>query len=118
MSLFLYSLAKCGKDIEISDRNVELFNGNPTEVFTNKVTVKAIVKTLTGVTVFDSTNTETVATHEMKVEFIAGVAAEQWILFKGKRIRILTAENCAENDAILILMCTERGLDSKVVNDA
>ena len=118
MSLFLYSLAKDGKDIEISDRNVELFNGKPSEVFTNPLPVKALVKTLTGVTVFDSTNTETIATHEMRIEFIAGITAEKWILFKGKRIRILTVDNCCENDEVLILMCTERGLDSKVVNDA
>lgn len=118
MSLFQRNLNKCGKDIDLVDRNMSIFNGNPVENFTNPVPVKALVKTLNGVTVFDDTNTERVATHKFCIAFIDGVTSEKWIIFKGKNINILTVENCCENDEKLILMCTERGLDSKVVNEA
>ena len=53
----------------------------------------------------------------MCLAYIAGVGAEQWINFNNKRLRIITAENCCEDNKVLILMCTERGLDSQVVND-
>ena len=118
MSLFLYQLAKNGKDIDIGDRDHAIINGLPAEVFTNAITVKAIVCTVTGISVFDDTNTERVATHKLCLEYVSGVTSEKWILFKGKRLKILTVENCCEEDKVLILMCTERGTDSKVVNDA
>ena len=116
--LFKRELAKCGHNIEIADRNMDIFNGLPREVFSNQTPIRATIKTLSGVKVFDSTNTERVATHEMKIKFIAGFTAEKWILFNGKRIKILTVENVMEKNICLKLMCTERGLDSKVVNDA
>lgn len=118
MSLFTYQLARRGKDIDIADRDLKIVNGLPTEVFSGAVTVKGLLCTVTGVSVFDDTNTERVATHKICIEFTAGITAEKWILFNSKRIKILTVENCCEEDSVLILMCTERGLDSKVVNEA
>ena len=118
MSLFKRNLNKCGQDIEILDRNMATINGLPQEVFNNAIETRGIISTLKGVSVFDDTNTERVATHKICIEYISGVTSEKWISFKGKRIKILTVENCCEKDETLILMCTERGLDSKVVNDA
>lgn len=118
MSLFKRNLKKCGKPINLVDRNMSIFNGLPAENFSNPVPVTALVKTLNGVTVFDNTNTERVATHQFCIEFIEDVTSEKWINFKGKNIKVLTVENCCENDEKLILMCTERGLDSEVVNQA
>lgn len=118
MSLFDYQLAKNGKDIDIGDRGQKIISGLPTEVFKNAITVKAIIRTVTGISVFDDTNTERVATHKVCISYVSGVTSEKWILFRGKRMKILTVENRCEEDSVLILMCTERGLDSKVVNDA
>ncbi len=119
MSLFLYNLAKCGKSIDIEHRDNKIINGLPTEVFTPLLSaIKAIIKTVSGVSVFDSTNTLTVITHKILIDYNENVTAEKWINYKGKRIRIVTHENCAENDGMLILMCTERGTDGKVVNSA
>ena len=119
MSLFLRNLAKYGKDVIIEDRDVKIINGKPVEVFSNPTpTLKAIMKTLTGVTVFDSTNTERVATHRLSMIFRAEVTAEKWVKFGTKRIKILNVEDCCEDERVMILMCTERGEDSKVVNQA
>jgi len=111
-------LARRGIDITVEDRDTKTINGQVSEVFTNPVTVKALIKTIHGVAVFDSTNTERVATHKMCLIYSADITAEQWIKLGTKRIKILTAENYCEKGEQLILMCTERGEDSKVVNEA
>ena len=118
MSLFLRALARCGKAVTIEDRNARLNNGVVSEVFSNPINVTAIVRTVSGVSVFDDTNTETVATHKIRIVFNSAITSEKWIKLGSKRIRIITVENCEEKDEVMILMCTERGLDSKVVNDA
>lgn len=120
MSLFARNLNKYGKDVTFEDRNEKILNGQSSEVFDNVRNDRAIIKTLRGKSVFDSTNTERVATHEMRLNWRADVGAEQWVRRTGttKRLKILTAENCCANDEILILMCTERGDASKVVNSA
>mgnify|MGYP003658085532 CR=1 FL=1 len=117
MSLFTRNLARCGKSITIEDRDMDIINGHPIEVFSNPVITTALIKTVSGISVFDNTNTDTIVTHKMCLAYIAGVGAEQWINFNNKRLRIITAENCCEDNKVLIIMCTERGLDSQVVND-
>lgn len=117
MNLFSRNLSKCGKSVTIEDRDMEMINGFPVEVFSNPVITTAIIKTVSGISVFDNTNTDTIVTHKMCLAYISGVGAEQWVSFNSKRFRILTAENCCEDNKVLILMCTERGLDSQVVND-
>lgn len=120
MSLFARNLNKYGTDVTFEDRNEVIINGQSSEVFDNVRNDRALIKTLSGVKVFDGTNTERVATHEMRLVYRADVGAEQWVRKTGttKRLKILTAENCCENDEVLILVCTERGEDSKVVNQA
>ncbi len=118
MSLFARNLLKCGQAITIEDRDNQILNGLPTEVFSNPIPTTGIIKTVTGKSVFDSTNTERVATHRICMAFQAGITAEKWVKFGTKRIKILTVENCCEKDQVLILMCSERGEESKVVNTA
>lgn len=120
MSLFARNLSKYGKAVVFEDRNENIVNGQSSEVFSNAREDTAIIKTLRGKSVFDGTNTERVATHELRLVYRGDVGAEQWVRKAGttKRLKILTAENCCENDTVLVLMCTERGEDSKVVNKA
>lgn len=119
MRLFKRNLARCGFDVVIEERDEDIISGKTTELFTNAVAVRALVKTLKGVTVFDNTNTERVATHELCIAFpVETVTAENWVTLKGKRLKILNVVNCGECDEILKLFCTERGEDSKVVNRA
>ena len=113
MSLFARNLARCGKDITLQNRDIEApIFGTPdfTETFSGDQVVKAIVKTVNGKTFFDGVNTETNITHEMRIDYLAGVTAETWILFNSRRIDILSVENCCENDDVLILTCSERGV--------
>lgn len=119
-NLFKRNLAKCGRTISVSERAERIINGQSSEVFTPFIAPDplAIVKTVRGVSVFDDTNTERVATHEVCLEYVAGVTAEMWVKLDTKYIKILTVENCCEKDEVLKLMCTERGEDSKVVNEA
>lgn len=195
MTLFSRNLNKCGQDVSIEERDERILNGQSSEVFTNPIAVRAIVKTLRGKKIFDDTNTERVATHELCIAaprvlsllsiteaglvatvttasahglstgFVGDIAgavepeynltgvtitvtsattftypllsapsgpatgtltftyiqiytAENWVKFGTRRIKVLTVENCCEKDEVLRLMCTERGEDSKVVNQA
>lgn len=118
MSLFTRNLKRCGQSITIQDRDVSIIDGLPREVFSNPIATTGIIKTLKGMAVFDDTNTERVATHEICIAYQAGITSERWVLFGTKRIKILTVENCCEKDEVLKLMCTSRGEDSKVVNQA
>ncbi len=118
MSLFTRNLAKYGKPVEIFDRNERIINGRSSEVFTSIDTDTAIVKTLKGVTVFDSTNTERVATHRLCLAYRADVGAEQWVKLGTKYLKILTHSNVCEDSEKLVLVCTERGEDSKIANQA
>lgn len=116
MSLLQHSINKCGQDVTFEDRNMKIISGLTQEVFDNPRVRKVIVKTVNGVSVFDDTNTERVVTHKITMPFEAGIGSEQWITLGTKRLKVLLADNCAEQDKVLILMCTERGEDSKVVN--
>jgi len=118
MSLLAYSINKCGQDVTFEDRNTAILNGQTQEVFDNPRVRKVIIKTVSGVSVFDKTNTERVVTHKITMPFETGIGSEQWVKLSTTRLKIILAENCAEQDKVLILMCTERGEDSKVVNSA
>lgn len=118
MSLFARNLNKYGKDIVIQSRTMGTLNGLPSEVFGDPIDSRGIIKTVTGITAFDSTNVETVITHRICIAYDVDVTAEKWILFKSKRIRIVSVENVCEMDEQMILLCTERGTNAKVVNEA
>jgi hypothetical protein len=120
MSLFTRNLEKHGKSVTIEDRNEAIISGKSSIVFSNSRIDKALISTLKGVSVYDSTNTKQEATHKISMVWRDDVGAEQFIrrTDSTKRLRILTAENCCEKDRVLILMCTERGEDSKIVNNS
>ena len=118
MSLTVRNIAKKGKDIEISDRVTTLTPDGNVATFPNAVTVKARVCTVTGVKVFDDTNTEIEITHKVIMNFVAGITSEKWIKIGNKRIKIVTVDDCDAEGEILILMCTERGNEAKEVNSA
>lgn len=113
MRLFARNLAKCGQTVTLQNRNIvaPLFgSSNHDEAFSNDQEVLAIVKTPNGKTFFDGVNTETNITHELCIEYLAGVTSETWILFKGRRFDILQVINCCEKDNTLKLLCSERGI--------
>ena len=112
MSLFKRNLAKYGQPITLQNREIKppLF-GKPDfdETFSGDQVVTGIVSTKRGKTLFDGVATDNPITHKISIEFLAGVTAETWVLFKGSRLDIPDVENCCEKDEVLILRCTERG---------
>lgn len=113
MSLFKRNLAKCGQPITLQNRDIQApVFGTPDfdEEFSDIDTVQAIVKTKSGKTFFDGVATERLITHEICIEYVAGVTAETWVEFKGRRIDVLQVTNCCEKDEVLILTCSERGV--------
>lgn len=113
MALFDVSLAKRGQTITLQNRNIvePLFGFTDfNEAFSGDTNVQALITTIDGKTFFDGVSTETPITHEFRIHYLAGVTAETWVLFKGRRVDVLTVENCCEEDKILILTCTERGV--------
>lgn len=118
-ALFKRNLAKYGKTITLQNRDIEppLFGTSDfDETFSGDIDRTAIVRTIDGKTFFDGVSTDRLITHKFSIEFEAGVidddtvTAETWILFKGKRIDVLAVENCCEEDKVLILTCTNRGV--------
>lgn len=117
-ALFTRNLAKRGKDVVFEDRDLTPVNGVATEVFSNPREDRALVKTLRGKKVFDQVNLERIATHELRLVWREDITAEQWVRLGARRLRILTAENCCEDDGVLVLVCTERGDGGKLANSA
>lgn len=113
LQLFKRNLAKRGETITLQNRDIipPVF-GTPDfdESFSGDQNVTALICTERGKTLFDGVAIDTPITHKISIEYIVGVTAETWILFNGRRFDILDVENCCENDEILKLMCTERGV--------
>jgi len=118
VSLFSRNLQKYGKDIILEDRDARTVSGVMQEVFSNPATVKAITKTVSGVSLFDDTNTEVDITHRISIEYIAGLTSEKWVKLNGRRLRVVNVENCCEENKTMILRCTERGVDTVDTNNA
>ena len=114
-----YCVGDFRKEIEIKVRDITVPVGSSVdhgELFTDFLTVRAIVETLGGVEIFDGTNTIGVATHQFIIDFRPGVTFENMVVFKGKNYRILDVTNIDEEDRFLKIRATERGIESLPVN--
>ena len=112
IGLFKRNLKRCGQDVTLQNRDIVAPDfGSPDfdEAFSNDIVVKATINTQRGKTLFDGVATDNPVTHKICIEYLSGVTAETWILFKGRRFDIIDVENCGEKDQILILRCNERG---------
>lgn len=110
--LFKRNLARRGQIITLQNRDIvsPVFGSiDFDEDFTADQEVNALIKTIKGKTFFDGVSTERLITHEMCIEYIGGVTADTWVLFKGRRIDVLAVENKCEQDAVLVLICSDRG---------
>lgn len=118
MSLFLYNLNKCGKSIKLMSRDVSVVGVDLSESFTNEITVKALIKTVRGTSIFDGSNVEKSVTHEIRIAYLSDISAETWVEYDSRNFDILDVINCAEKDQLLILRVNERGVNVLEVNDA
>lgn len=90
-----------------------------TEDFSDTGEVWALVETVTGLTVFDGTNTEVVVTHQFYVNYDPTIEANSsWIELDGEKYNILTVEDLDERHEILLLNANLRGTTTKQVNFA
>ena len=80
--------------------------------------VWALWETVDGVEIFDDTNTGTIATEKVLIPYDAAITKEFFIKLEGVFYRILKVENFERRYEWLKMMLTERGVDTKKVNDA
>ncbi len=120
MSLFQRSLNKCGKTVTFSDRTLTGGKIDYTLTFTNPISdVPALIKTISGVTLFDSVGDAFEITHQFCIEYNAALrSSRKWIDYNGRNFDIITFENCCEQDKQLKFMCVERGENSKAASRA
>lgn len=112
MSLFNQNLSRYGKEIVLQNREISAPNFGSTdfdEIFTDTITVSALIDTQRGKTIFDGVATDRPITHKFCITWLSGVTDETWVLYGGRRFDIVDYENCGEKDELLILRCTERG---------
>lgn len=88
-----------------------------TETFSTKQEMWAAINSVSGETVFDGTNTERVVTHHVYIRFLAGVTAEDWVLFNDERLDVLTVENLDNRNDFMLLKCTNRGTTANAANE-
>jgi SPP1 family predicted phage head-tail adaptor len=84
--------------------------------FDNHSTPWAMIKTLNGIIVFDSTNQERTASHQIIIRYDANITAEYWVEYNSNNLDILTTENINEESQFLKLICGERGVKTLGVN--
>lgn len=88
------------------------------ETFSNTISVMSHIETVSGETVFDKTNVETLISHRFYIRFRTDVTAESWIKFNSEFYDILTTENLDNKGQFLLLRCNKRGDVVKPVNVA
>jgi len=111
-ALFLRQLARHGKTITLYNRAIVApvaGSADFTESFSGAAPVLALIDTTRGKTLFDGVATDRPITHKFCIAYLAGVTAETWVEFGGRRFDILDVENCGEEDVVLRLSCTETG---------
>lgn len=78
--------------------------------------VWAMIQSLAGATVFDTTNTERVVTHKITMRYQDGITAESWVLFESNRYDVVTVENLDNRSEFIVLRCVFRGVSTSSVN--
>lgn len=80
--------------------------------------VEVLWETIKGVEIFDETNVGTISTERIFMPYDADITKEFFIKLEGVFYRILDVEDLERRNEWLKLMLTERGVDTKAVNDA
>ncbi|MGD9276246.1 MAG: phage head closure protein [Candidatus Pacearchaeota archaeon] len=95
-----------------------------TESFTVEKEVWALVESVTGKTIFDSTNTEQVVTHNVYIRYLVNITPEKWLKFLAINgtddvyLNILRVENLDEGNKFYKMTCNLRGTVDLQVNEA
>ena len=84
----------------------------------DQLTVRAMVETVRGVTVFDNTNTERDISHEITFDFLDNpvITAQNYAKIGSVLLDIITVENVNEDNRLLVLLCALRGPNTQAAN--
>ena len=104
--------------IKIKTRDSEIKNSRVTETFATHSDVFSLWETIKGVEIFDDTNTATIATEKVIVEFDPAITKEFFVEKDGKNFRILQVEDLERRKEWTTMMLTDRGVTTKAVNDS
>jgi SPP1 family predicted phage head-tail adaptor len=107
------------QQITLQNRSIQAPSGSSVdydEDFDGDNVVWALVGTVSGETIFDSTNIEQIVTHKFYIRFVSGITSETWIDYNGEKFDILDVENMDENDSFLLLRANSRGDNTVSVN--
>ncbi len=80
--------------------------------------VFAMIKTVTGETIFDGVNEERDVTHHFYIWAIDNLSSEIWVLFNDERLDVLSVEDLDERHMFMLLRATNRGLSSQEASGA
>jgi len=106
-------------EIILQDRSIKgIVDSNPNfdEIFTTKAIVWAMIETVQGLSVFDTTNTEIAISHRIYIRFDPTVTAETWVEIDSFKYDIITTEDLDRRGDFMVLNCNERGVSSSRVN--
>lgn len=88
------------------------------EEFADSIITRASIETVSGVTVFDNTNVETVVTHKFYIRFHPTLTFEDWIRYNDTYYDIIRVENVNQENRFLVIFANLRGTVTKPVNFA
>ena len=77
--------------------------------FTLKKTVWAMIESVSGETMFNASNIETVVTHQFYIRYIPGVDIVDVIVYGGLRYKIVNVENLNNENYFLLIKTSDRG---------
>ena len=85
---------------------------------TDQLTVRAMVETVRGVTVFDKTNTERDISHKITFDFQNNslITAQNYAKIGIVLLDIVTVENVNEDNRLFVLRCALRGPNTQAAN--
>jgi hypothetical protein len=114
-------LEDVGQEAELQTRNLKAPEQNEVdsriEFTTFAIIRKMAFDTEAGKTTFDGVDREQVFSDTAFIEYIPNVTAELFVLFQGKRFRIISVEDIGEIHGILSLKLTELGDATKAATD-
>lgn len=116
-----YCLADLDKLITIQARAIQppqQDSPDYTEAVQDQITVYASIKTVSGESIFDGTNTEVDVTHHFVIQYLGGLTFENWVEYADIKYRILEVENIDERNEFYIIRATKRGANTLNANFA
>lgn len=89
-----------------------------TETFTDIISVRAMIQTVSGKSMFDKTNVERDLTHKFTLRYMPDITFQNWVKYNSQYYDILRVENIDEANRWYVLYCSIRGSINNPANEA